>query len=67
MAVNVFEKTTTFIGEVRTEMSKVTWPTWENLKSYTAVVMVSTLVVASAIGILDKFLNEGLNFIVKFF
>lgn len=36
-----------YYGEVRTEMSKVVWPTREELKTYTAVVLVATAAIAT--------------------
>ncbi|MCC5876890.1 MAG: preprotein translocase subunit SecE [Candidatus Sumerlaeia bacterium] len=35
-----------YFGEVRTEMSKVVWPTKEELKTYSIVVLISTAVIA---------------------
>ena len=42
-----------FFGEVRREMSKVTWPTWKDTKRATIVVIVTTLVLAGLLGLLD--------------
>lgn len=36
-----------YYGEVRTEMSKVVWPSREDLKTYTAVVLVATAIIAT--------------------
>ncbi len=49
----MFAKMAVFYREVRTEMSKVVWPTQEQVKTYTIVVIVSTALLATAIGIWD--------------
>ena len=35
----MFEKIKKFLSDVKFEMSKVSWPTWEELKSSTYVVL----------------------------
>ena len=39
--------------EVGQELSKVTWPTWKDTKRATIVVIVTTLIIASILGLLD--------------
>ena len=46
-------KLTEFVNEVKTEMSKVSWPTKEELKSLTSVVMVCLLILGIVIGVYD--------------
>ena len=46
-------KLTEFFNEVKTEMSKVSWPTKEELKSLTSVVMVCLLILGIVIGVYD--------------
>jgi preprotein translocase subunit SecE len=52
-----FEKTKIFFGEVRTELDKVSWPTQEQVKTYTAVVLASTAVIALVMGGWDMVLG----------
>jgi preprotein translocase subunit SecE len=47
-----------FLGEVRTELKKVTWPTWIEVFSSTIVVIITTLIFAALIGVWDKVLME---------
>ena len=54
----------TFLGEVRTEMAKVVWPTRAQLNTYTRVVIATTAIMAVAMGIFDGILSRGLQ---KFF
>ncbi len=42
-----------FAMEVGSELSKVTWPTWKETKLATTVVIVTTLIVAVILGVLD--------------
>ena len=46
-------KVKNFIGEVRTEMQKVSWPTREELAGSTAVVMTTMLILSVFIGFSD--------------
>ncbi len=39
--------------EVGSELSKVTWPTWKETKLATIVVIVTTLVIAVILGVMD--------------
>jgi len=47
------EKVHTYAMEVGTELSKVTWPTWKDTKRATWVVIVTTLIIAAVLGLLD--------------
>lgn len=47
------EKVHTYAMEVGSELSKVTWPTWKDTKRATMVVIVTTVVIASILGLLD--------------
>jgi preprotein translocase subunit SecE len=46
-----------FLSETRVEMRKVTWPTREELKESTKVVIISTFVVTLFIGFIDQILT----------
>jgi len=39
--------------EVGNELSKVTWPTWSETKKATWVVIITTLIIAAILGLLD--------------
>lgn len=54
-----------FIGQVNTEMRKVSWPTRAELTSSTIVVLVSTLFLAVFIGICDLVLSRVVNFLIS--
>ncbi len=65
MKFTVIQKTTNFIAEVRTEMGKVTWPTREELKDSTIVVLVMMLILSVFIGIVDFFLSNLLTLVMR--
>jgi preprotein translocase subunit SecE len=48
-----------FIADVRTEMQKVTWPDWPQLKNSTFVIVVFVAVLALVIFVMD-FVSAGL-------
>ena len=47
------EKVHTYAMEVGSELSKVTWPTWKDTKRATIVVIVTMMVIACLLGLLD--------------
>jgi preprotein translocase subunit SecE len=53
----MFEKIRKFFGEARIEMGKVTWPTREELKESTKIVIVATLIVTVFVGAVDQILT----------
>lgn len=59
----MFRKINKFLQEVRQEMSKVSWPTREELKGTTLIVIALTLVITLFIWITDKSLEGLLNLI----
>ena len=50
----MFKKVMRFIKEVRVEMSRVTWPSYEELKSSTIVVILVSLAFALFIFVVDN-------------
>jgi preprotein translocase subunit SecE len=53
----MFQKIQHFFSETRVEMRKVTWPTRDELKESTKIVIVATFVVTVFIGIIDQILT----------
>ena len=54
-----------FLKDVRVEMTKVTWPTWEELKGQTIVVIVAVLLIAAFIGSVDLVLSNLIEMLVR--
>lgn len=50
-----------FVEDVRKEMNKVAWPTREQLREATAVVIVTCLVVAVAVYLVDTLMTLGMR------
>jgi len=55
----------TFFREVRSEMSKVVWPSRYDTLRYTATVVVFSLVIAAILGAADLGLIKGLELILN--
>lgn len=58
------ERIRRFFREVRAEVRKVVWPTRKELTTYTMVVVVTVLVVAVLLGIVDLAVSEVLALII---
>jgi len=54
----MMERLKIFLTETRTELKKVTWPTREELKESTRVVIISTILVTIFIGVVDQILSR---------
>jgi preprotein translocase subunit SecE len=52
----MIEKLKRFFSETRVEMRKVTWPTREELRESTKIVIVATFIVTIFIGLVDQIL-----------
>lgn len=51
-----------FLKEVKAEMSKVTWPSWIELKGSTLLVIVVSIFFSVYVGIVDVMLSLVRNF-----
>jgi len=58
------DKTRDFLREVRSEMGKVTWPTANELKGQTLVVIIAVLLIAGFIGLVDLVLNNTIRLLI---
>jgi preprotein translocase subunit SecE len=54
-----------YLKDVRSELAKVSWPTREELRDSTVVVIVTVLLVAAFIGIVDQGLNRVVALVFK--
>ena len=52
-----------FVKDVRSESTKVSWPTRQELRDSTVVVIVTVLIVAAFVGVVDRILNVGVGLI----
>ena len=53
-----------FLGQVKTEMGKVAWPSKDELISSTVVVIVTTILLGIFIGVCDLILSRGINLLI---
>jgi preprotein translocase subunit SecE len=63
-------KIAAFVGDVKQELKKVEWTNKEELKSYTKIVLVSTIIFGMFIYLVDLSVQgvlNGVNLLVKFF
>ena len=60
----MIKKIKNFSTEVQMEMKKGSWPTWDELKGATYVVLSLALVVAIFLFIIDLFLNKLMEFVL---
>ena len=54
-----------FLKEVRTESSKVSWPTRIELRDSTIVVIVTVLIVTVFVGLVDRVLALGVGLLFR--
>jgi len=63
--MQIFNKISQFITEVKVEMQKVSWSTKDELIGSTIVVIVSTLLLALFIGMADVVLSRFVGLILR--
>ena len=61
----MFGKIKVFLEQVNIELKKVTWPSREELKGSTIVVIVSTILLAIFIGIADYAISKLVNILIR--
>ncbi|MDD5635917.1 MAG: preprotein translocase subunit SecE [Atribacterota bacterium] len=62
---NLFHKIINFIKEARAELKKVTWPNRKQLVSSTIVVMITVVLVAIFLGIVDLIFSRVVTIILQ--
>jgi preprotein translocase subunit SecE len=55
----------TFLSEVRTELKKVTWPSWTEVQSTTIVVIATTVFFGFYLWLLDLGFSRALSHLLK--
>jgi len=59
MSAEIIEKSTRFLRDVRLELGKVTWPTRQDVRGATIVVIIVVLIIAFFIGLVDFFIVKA--------
>jgi preprotein translocase subunit SecE len=57
----MFEKAKKFVADVWIELKKVSWPSREELRGSTVVVIVAVILISFVIGVVDRILSFGLE------
>jgi preprotein translocase subunit SecE len=52
------ENTRSYLGDIRSEMKRVTWPTKERVQSTTVVVIVSVFIFAAYFSVVDRVIQD---------
>ena len=63
--MSAMERVREYTKDVRAELTKVSWPTREELRDSTTVVIVTVLLVATFIGIVDQGLNRAVALLFR--
>ncbi len=64
------QKVVAFVGDVKQELKRVEWTSKDDLKSYTTIVLASTLIFGMFVYFTDLIIQGflgGINLLVKFF
>jgi preprotein translocase subunit SecE len=64
-AMSVIERVREFTKDVRVEITRVSWPTREELRDSTIVVIATVILVAIFVGIVDRVLNLGVGLLFR--
>ena len=60
-AIEKVKESRTFLEECWTELMKVTWPDWDQLRSATLVVIVFTIAISAVIWVMD----QGASWVIR--
>ena len=58
-------RATTFLGEVRSELSRVTWPSLKETRAATMVVLVAVAIIAAFLGGVDALLAQIVQTVLR--
>ena len=61
------ERTKSFYNDVRSEMRKVTAPSWKEVRATTAVVVVTVFIFGVYFFIIDNVIQRGVTFLYSYF
>ncbi len=59
------QRTVKFLREVRTELRKVIWPSRQQTIVFTGVVLAATVIVASALYVIDSIVGSVLRLVIR--
>jgi len=59
------EQTRDFVSEVRVESTKVSWPSRNEVRDSTVVVIISVILIAAFVGVVDRILTFGIGLLFR--
>lgn len=63
--MNVIAKIKGYFKSVKVEMQKVTWPTKEEIKGSTAIVIITLAIVGAYVGVIDLVLSYVIGLLIR--
>ena len=61
------ERIRTFYNDVRTEMRKVTAPSWKEVRATTTVVVITVFIFGLYFFVIDNIIQKGVSFLFDYF
>ena len=61
------ERIRSFYNDVRTEMRKVTAPSWKEVQGTTTVVVITVFIFALYFAVIDYFIQNGVSYLFNYF
>ena len=61
------QQTKSYMDEVKAEMRRVSWPTWQQVRATTAVVIAATFLFAAYFFVVDAIVNNVVTRIINYF
>ncbi len=61
------ERIRSFYNDVRTEMRKVTAPSWKEVQGTTTVVVITVFLFALYFAVIDYFIQNGVSYLFNYF
>ena len=61
------ERIRSFYNDVRTEMRKVTAPSWKEVQATTTVVVITVFIFALYFAVIDYFIQHGVTYLFNYF
>jgi preprotein translocase subunit SecE len=61
------QNTRDYVGELKAEMRRVTWPSRKQVEGTTAVVIISVFLFAGYFAVIDRILATGINKLLGYF
>jgi preprotein translocase subunit SecE len=66
-AVGWPQRTRSYIEDLRTEMKRVTWPSWPSVRATTGVVIAAVFLFAAYFFVVDAAVGAAVNRIIHYF